>query len=87
VLKMSRRACVLFAVSLPGDWAGSRSSAEEARAVDPNSTKALYRCGVAYCHLGMYEESKAELRRAVELDPKDKCVDGRTNSEFRLVRS
>ena len=57
-----------------GDWDRSRGSAEEAKLIDSTSTKALFRLGVALRSLGRYDESKATLRRAVELDPKDKCV-------------
>ena len=59
-----------------GEWDGAASAAEEAKILDPSSAKALFRAGTANRHLGNFEKSKADLRRAVELDPKDKCVVG-----------
>ncbi len=56
------------------NWEDARNSAVEAKAVDPTSTKAMFRFGVACTNLGMYDEAKADLRRAIELEPKDKCV-------------
>jgi len=57
-----------------GNWEASREAAAEAKAVDPRSAKALYRYGVACGHLAEFEEAKASLRAAVELDPKDKGI-------------
>ncbi len=55
-----------------GEWEVALSSAEEAKTIDPTSVKALFRAGVANRHMGNFDKSKADLRSAVELDPKDK---------------
>ncbi len=54
------------------NWEDSKNSAAEAKAVDPSSSKAMFRYGVACTRLGLFEEAKADLRRAIELEPKDK---------------
>ena len=48
--------------------------ATAALTLDDSSVKALYRRGMARMGLGEYEEAKADLRRASELDPKSKEV-------------
>ena len=41
---------------------------------DPDNVKALYRRATAYEQSGKYDEAKADLKRASEIDPEDKAV-------------
>ena len=42
--------------------------------LDADSVKALYRRGMARMNKGDYDDAKADLRKAAELDPKSKEV-------------
>ena len=73
-LKLSLELNLALVHTNMGNFSSAVSSSQEAMRIDATSTKAMYRCGVALRHLGEFADSKACLRRAVEVNPKDKCV-------------
>ncbi|CAD7941702.1 unnamed protein product [Amoebophrya sp. A120] len=56
------------------DYSGTIEASDAALSVRPDNVKAIFRRGSAYMHQQQWKRAAADLRRALELDPKDaKC--------------